>query len=144
MRRVGLYLASTVLLVLVIEVYIWVEASLTDSAVSKMVLIGLYGAVAVLSEYVATRSVGYGLGRAVTMNLLVAALISLWLVLSGLVFHPGLIKDVPATLASTSLSFFRFFCTIGLATILLRLLAALVSGRWAKPEARRLSQIENA
>ncbi len=133
MKNLLLHTLSAVSLVGFIEFYVWTQSrsAFDDSSLTKAFLAICYFVLAVGSEYLADRPTGYELQRALTMNLVVAALISAWLTFSAFVFHPGLAKERQLDVVSAATVFLRFLMSVGAITFVLRFGSALISRRWS-------------
>ena len=133
MKKGYLYeLATPIVLLAVIEAYFWTQGRTWtfDDLTTKAFLIGLYGVLAVASQAVVSSSPGFGAADALKANLLTAAAISLGLTLLAFFVHPAVLKDVARDWLGAVGATLRFFVTVGLATVLLRMLVAIT---WAWP-----------
>lgn len=132
MKKAYIYeVVTAVLLLLVVETYFWTQGRtlILANASMKALLIGLYVALAALSQAVISSALRYGVRGALKTNVLVAVIVSGGLTLLGLSIHPGILKDVPADWTNAVIASLKFFGTIGLATFLLRIIVAALSVR---------------
>ncbi len=125
-------IVTAIVLLGVVEVYLWSQSRtlILDSTATKIALITLYASIACASQYAISSRLRYPLQEALKANLLVAVIMSLGVTLLAFSIHRGIVKDVPEGLPSIAAAFVKFFLTIGLATLGLRIMvAALVRFR---------------
>jgi hypothetical protein len=120
--------ATAVVLLGIVEIYLWSQSRdpMLDSAAAKYSLIALYVLIACASQYAISSWLKYRLQDALKANLLVAAIISLGVVALAFSVHPGIVKDVPRDVLSMAGAWVKFFSTIGLVTVGLRMIVAVL------------------
>ena len=132
MKAYAYEVVTAIVLLGVVEVYFWSQSrSLTlDSTATRIALIALYALIACASQYAISSKLRYPLKGALKSNVLVAVILSLGVTVLAFSIHQGIVKGVPGDLPSIAAASVKFFLTIGLATLGLRMMvAALVRSR---------------
>jgi hypothetical protein len=132
MKQAHIYEVTTgALLVGVVEAYFWTQGrtSAFDNATTKIALVALYVVLAMGSQAALARSRKITLRDAIKGNLLVAVIVAVGLTALGFLLHPAVLKDVPANWANAVIVLGKLLATIGLATLILGILAASVAVR---------------
>lgn len=135
MKRAYIYeLLTALALLVVIEAYLWTQSRTLTFAntTTKVALIAAYLVFAIGSQAAVSSSLGLGLRDALKGNVLVAAIVSLVLTALALCTHPATLKDMPTGWVNALIGLLKFFVTIGLATMLLRMTVAIFSVRLAR------------
>lgn len=125
--KVYLYEGLTaVALLSVAEAYFWSQSrSLTsNNGTQKIALLALYALIACISQYALSSKLKYSLPAALKANLLLAMLLSFGTTLLAFSIHQGIVKDAPEDVSSIAASSLKFFLTLGLATLGLRMIVA--------------------
>jgi len=132
MKKVYIYEVITgASLVGVVEAYFWTQGRTFafENAKARIALVALYIVLALGSQAALARSRKITLRDAIRSNLLVAVIVAAGLTALGFLFHPAVLKDVPANWANAVIVFGKFLATIGVATLILGTLAANVAAR---------------
>lgn len=113
-------------LLAIVETYFWSQGrtfALAGTA-TKLLLVGAYLAVAIGSQVGISIALSSGPQVALKTNAFVAILLGVGVTFLGFTVHPGVFKDIPFHLTSVLVSALKVVMTIGLATLLLRVLVA--------------------
>lgn len=135
MRTAYIYeVATAVALLGVTECYLWTQSRISalEGPTTKATLIITYVVISVISQLAAASAARYRFRDALRMNLLVAAIVSVGMTFLAFSVHPAVLKDEPTGWTSALLASLKFFLTIGLATMVLRIMVAAVFIRAAK------------
>ena len=120
-------------LVGVVELYFWTQSSTgLQSETMKLFILAVYLAIALGSQYGLLSILKCGIKDALKGNALVALLVSAGVTLLSVLAYRGVAKDIPNQWFSISELSLKFVVTIGLATLLVRMLLAAVILRSAQ------------
>jgi hypothetical protein len=121
-------------LLAIVEAYFWSQGRTFGLAgtSTKLLLAAAYLAVAIGSQVGISIALSSGPQVALKTNALVAILLGVGITFLGFTVHPGIFKDIPLHLTSVLVSVLKVAMTVGLATLLLRVLVAGITLRLAQ------------